>query len=243
MQLASRISRRLRGEAPPKPIPADLVGEADFLEIATRCRPYTMTSYEAQFALYTATRHVHRQGIDGVFVEAGVWRGGSTMLAALTLAALGDDERELFLYDTFAGMTEPTPQDGDVAHERWEARRAEDHNEWAYAPLEQVEANLRDAGIDLARVTIVKGPVEETIPGVLPERIALLRLDTDWYESTRHELEQMYDLVPPGGIVLFDDYGHWQGARQAVDEFFDQRGFRPLLHRIDRAGRMMVKPD
>jgi hypothetical protein len=164
------------------------------------------------------------------------------MLAALTLAALGDDERELFLYDTFAGMTEPTPQDGEVAHERWETRRAEDHNEWAYAPLEQVEANLRSAGLDLARVTLVKGPVEETIPGVLPERVALLRLDTDWYESTRHELEHMYDLVPPGGIVLFDDYGHWQGARQAVDEFFDQRGFQPLLHRIDRAGRMMVKP-
>jgi O-methyltransferase len=244
MHLATRIARRFRGAPPSKPIPVDLEPEREFLEIAKRCQPYTMTSWERQFALYTAVQHVHRHRIDGAFVECGVWRGGSSMLAALTFDALGDRERSFYLYDTFAGMTEPTPEDGAVARERWDERRTDaDHHPWAYASRDEVEANLGGAGIDMGRVRLVEGPVEETIPGVLPDRIALLRLDTDWYESTKHELVHMYDLVPPGGIVLLDDYGHWEGARQAVDEFLAERGIEPLLMRIDRAGRLFVKPD
>jgi O-methyltransferase len=243
MQLATRIARRLRGEEPPKPVPVDLEPEEEFLEIANRCRPYTMTTYERMFALYGAVRHVHRQGIEGAFVECGVWRGGSSMLAALTLDALGDHDRPLYLYDTFAGMTEPTPEDGAVARTRWDERRIDaDHHPWAYASREEVEHNLREAGIDTSRFRLIQGPVEETIPANLPDRIALLRLDTDWYESTKHELVHMFDLVPPGGIVLLDDYGHWEGARRAVDEFLAERGIEPLLMRIDRAGRLFVKP-
>jgi O-methyltransferase len=242
MPLVERISRALGRGQPEKPTPIDLVGEKEFLALAERARPYTMTSWERQFGLWTAVRYIHREGIQGDFVECGVWKGGSTILAGLTFQELGDTSRTLYMYDTFAGMTEPTPEDGSEARTRWEDQRAEDHNDWAYAPQEEVEANLRREGIDMSRVKIVKGPVEETIPGVLPERIALLRLDTDWYDSTKHELEHMYDLVPAGGIVIFDDYGHWEGARTAVDEFFADRGITPLLWRTDRAGRVLVKP-
>ena len=83
--------------------------------------------------------------------------------------------------------------------------------------------------------------MEETIPGRAPERIALLRLDTDWYESTRHELEHLWERLEPGGVLIIDDYGHWAGAREAVDEFFAKRSDAPLLTRVDYTGRIGVK--
>src|SRR2546423_15025751 len=135
-QLATRIARRLRGIEPSKPVPVDLLEEHEFLELAQRCRPYTMTSYERQFALYTATRHLHRAGIAGDFVECGVWRGGSIMLAGLTLQRLGDTERRLYLYDTFAGMTEPAAEGGGTARSRWGGERGRGPHERGLAPRE-----------------------------------------------------------------------------------------------------------
>ena len=73
----------------------------------------------------------------------------------------------------------------------------------------------------------------------MPERIALLRIDTDWYESTRHELVHLYPRLSPGGVLIIDDYGHWQGARKAVDEYF-QAGL--FLNHIDYTGRLAIKP-
>jgi hypothetical protein len=236
-EIAARVRRRMG----PDELPLDLQGEDEFLEIASRCEPFTMTSLERQFALYSAVRYIHANGVEGSFVECGVWRGGSALLAALTLQRLGDEDRELYLYDTFAGMTQPTSEDGPRAQQRWAESEEDGHSSWAYASLEEVEHNLRQAGIALDRVQLVRGPVEETIPTVLPARIALLRLDTDWYESTKHELEHMYDRVPPGGVILIDDYGHWKGARQAVDDFFRDRGIHPLLARVDYTGRMLLK--
>ena len=222
-------------------MPADLAVEDEFVELSHRCEPFTMTSYERQYALYTAVRRVHETDVPGAFVECGVWRGGSTILAALAFERLGDRERELFLYDTFAGMTEPTEVDGDEVRRRWEEQQQEDHNRWAYASRDEVARNLDDAGIDSGRVHLVEGPVEETIPAAAPERIAVLRLDTDWYESTLHELTHLYDRLQPGGVLLIDDYGRWQGARRAVDEFFAARSENAYLIRIDNTGRMLLK--
>ena len=223
-------------------VPIDLQHEEVFLAIARRCRPYTMTSLERQYALFQAVSYVVTAGIPGAFAECGVWRGGSSMLAALAFQAAGSDDREFFLYDTFAGMTEPTPVDGATASRRWRERQAEDHNEWAYAPHEEVARNLASTGLPADRFRLVKGPVEETIPGTVPERIALLRLDTDWYESTRHELLHLYDRLEPGGVLLIDDYGHWPGARRAVDEFIAERRLNLLLVRLDNTGRLALKP-
>ncbi len=217
-------------------------------EIALRVSPYTMTGPERRASLLGAIDHVVRHGIPGDIVECGVWRGGSMMAAALALMARGDTSRHLYLYDTFEGMSEPTEEDRSANGESAQAQLARtdrDHAVWACASLDDVQANVYSTGYPRERIHFVQGKVEDTIPQTLPERIALLRLDTDWYESTRHELRHLYPLVSRHGLMIIDDYGHWQGARQAVDEYFDQRiaqGDAPVfLHRIDYTARLVVK--
>jgi hypothetical protein len=92
------------------------------------------------------------------------------------------------------------------------------------------------------KIHFIKGPVEETIPRQMPSpSIALLRLDTDWYESTKHELIHLFPRLSAGGILIIDDYGHWAGARQAVDEYFAGLPEKYFFHRIDYSGRLIVK--
>ncbi len=221
--------------------------DAAFAPTCARCAPHTMTSVERMYALWQGVRHVHAAGIAGDLVECGVWRGGSAMLAAITLGELGDTGRHLHLYDTFEGMPEPGELDRDPSGARmadeWEqhAGRTEDPV-FAYGALSDVQANMASTGYPAERVSFVQGKVEDTIPAHLPSAVALLRLDTDWYESTRHELEHLWPKLAPGGVLIIDDYGHWAGARQAVDEFFAGRADAPLLNRIDYTGRIGVKP-
>ena len=220
--------------------------EDEFAPLLARCEPFTMTSVERMYGLWQAVRHVSRAGVSGDVVECGVWRGGSSMLAALTLMEIGDAERTLWLYDTFQGMNAPTEKDvsiaGYSAQEDWSRLRDDRESPvLAFATLADVRANMTSTGIDPGRVRYVEGPVETTIPGDVPERIALLRLDTDWYESTKHELEHLWDRLQPGGVLIIDDYGHWVGAREAVDEFFEGRADAPFLTRLDYTGRIGVK--
>ena len=215
--------------------------------LIARVKPFTMTSKERIFALRAAVHYLLANELAGAFVECGVWRGGSTMTMALSLLELGAADRELYLFDTFEGM--PPPQEVDRRFDGVSAQTLLERNEkttnnsyWAVAALDDVQRNLTTTGYPASRLHYVKGLVEQTIPTQAPARIALLRLDTDWYESTRHELEQLYERVVPGGVIIIDDYGWYSGARKAVDEFFAARAFRPLLQRIDRTGRLVVKP-
>jgi hypothetical protein len=200
--------------------------------------PYTMTSAERVHALINAVRYLVANRIPGDFVECGVWKGGSIMAMALTLLELGRTDRGLFLFDTFNGMT--TPGDEDVDYLGQNAREILDSVR-CVASQEEVETAVSSTGYDRSHVHFVKGPVEETIPGQAPESVALLRLDTDWYESTRHELEHLFPRLVPGGVIIVDDYGHWQGARRAVDEYVREHDISLLLHRIDYTGRIGVK--
>ena len=216
-------------------------------DILAQVRPYTMTSPERVAVLVEATRHILAQGICGDFVECGVWKGGSAMAAALALQASGDTNRDLWLYDTYEGMSEPSSNDvsydGESAAEQ--LQHQDIHNPrsvWCYSPLEEVQANLKSTNYPEQRLHFVKGRVEDTLPNTLPDRIALLRLDTDWYESTKHELTHLYPRLVSGGILIVDDYGYWQGSRRAVDEYFDEHGSRPMLVRIDATARIAVKP-
>ena len=168
------------------------------------------------------------------------------MIIAATLMAMGE-ERELMLFDTFAGMSEPTDDDallGDKDYSvlnRWEEDKTDQsHNEWCYASIEDVSRNLDRIGYPKNKIHLVQGMVEDTIPQRAPEKIALLRLDTDWYESTKHELEHLYPKLAEGGVMIIDDYGAWAGAKKAVDEYFD--GQPLLLHRINNSVRVMHKP-
>lgn len=226
----------------PEKFPKDF--DEQTVAIIRAVRPFTMTSPDKLHALISATRYVSRYGIEGDVVECGVWRGGSLHAVARTLDSLDDHDRDLYLYDTFDGMTEPTDKDvrfdGQSAAGELAAQDKAHSAVWAYASLEDVQAGFADVPYPLDRVHFVKGPVEETVPGVLPERVSILRLDTDWYESTAHELKHMYDRLVPGGVLLLDDYGWWQGSRVAVDEFLDRTGERLLLIRMG-TGRIAVK--
>lgn len=227
-------------------IPVDMLRDAAFMEIFHACRPYTMSSPERMYSLFQAVTYVVEQGIEGDFVECGVWKGGSSMIMALRLQQLGDTRRKIYLYDTFEGMSEPTEKDQSHRGEKAEsllnkAQKEADYSVWAYSPIEHVQANLAKTGYAADQLVFVKGKVEDTIPATIPAQIALLRLDTDWYESTKHELIQLYPLLSDKGPLIIDDYGHWEGARQAVDEYFTQQALTPYLHRIDYTGRMMFK--
>jgi hypothetical protein len=249
-QLAARARRTLeRTRGGPDPL-ASL--SADDRPIVERSLPYTLTGVARLQAVVDAVRYCERRGLPGAFAECGVWRGGSVLAMILTLQELGRDERELWLYDTFEGMTAPTALDvspiDPPALETWRAavaRRARPWREY-FDPHEFNEPAVRQTllatGYPERRLHFVRGPVEETLPRHGPESLALLRLDTDWYESTRHELEHLYDRLVPGGVLIVDDYGHWEGARRAVDEYFERHPPAPLLQRIDYTGRMAVKP-
>lgn len=223
---------------------ADL--DPDFLPILKRCQPATMTSIERLYGLYKSVAYVSAARIPGDIVECGVWRGGSMMCAAMTLRQAEDTDRRLFLYDTFEGMVPPLLADVDVSGQPAAARlsmeqRSEDSRIWAYAPIETVHYNMASTGYPEERIVYVRGPVEKTIPETMPDAIAVLRLDTDWYASTRHELEYLFPRLVRGGVLIIDDYGHWKGARRAVDEYFDGGTEKILLNRIDYTGRVGVR--
>jgi O-methyltransferase len=235
-RLFRRSSRRL------PPLPPDL--DDDARTIVETVAPFTMTSPERIVALRDAVRHVCRHQIAGDIVECGVWRGGSMMAVALTLMEIGE-RRPLHLFDTFDGMPPPGELDRDLGGQAAASLLAgeppETGDTWARSPLAEVRRNLAATGYPDHLIRFVPGRVEETIPAAAPEQIAVLRLDTDWYESTRHELEHLFPRLVPGGVLIIDDYGHWQGARRAVDEFLAASRAPLLLSRIDYTGRLAVK--
>ena len=169
------------------------------------------------------------------------------MCAVITFAQLGDHDREIYLYDTFSGMTEPGERDlsvdGKVDPKEifLRTQTGTDSSDWCLATMEEVERNLMTTGYSPERFVLVQGKVEDTIPGALPEKIAILRLDTDWYESTRHEMQYLFPRLVSGGVLIVDDYNHWSGSRQAVDEYLASADIPMLLTTVDSAV-ISVKP-
>jgi O-methyltransferase len=225
-------------------LPADF--DKATVDTYRRVQQYTMTTPERIASLCSAVNYLVKNKVEGDFVECGVWRGGSTMAAIDTLMKNEDTGREIYLYDTFEGMSEPTDMDkvftGTTADELMTTTEKEDPTSvWCYSALEEVRQNVGTLKYPEKKVHYVKGKVEDTIPGTLPGKIALLRLDTDFYESTAHELKHLYPLLVPGGVIIIDDYGHWEGARKAVDEYIAAEKLPLLLNRIDYTGRIGVK--
>lgn len=215
-------------------------------EIYQSVHEFTMTSSQRIYALVEAVKYIVKYEIQGEIVECGVWKGGSSMAVAMALRALGTEERQLYLYDTFAGMSRPSDFDVTISGKLPErelartdvTRRAPGQ---LASPVEEVRKNLRSTGYPEEKLRFIQGKVEDTIPDRVPEKIALLRLDTDWYESTRHELIHLFPRLSKRGVLIIDDYGYWQGARRAVDEYIEENDIHIFLSRIDHAGRIAIK--
>ncbi len=212
-------------------------------ELIASVQSLTMTSPERILAACQAVEHLAKAGIEGDIVECGVWRGGSMVAMARTLIGQDDLTRTLWLYDTFEGMSAPTDRDVDFLGRNADAMlEAEDRQRpesiWCYSPLEQVQDSMEATGYPDSQIRYIQGRVEQTLPQTVPDSIALLRLDTDWYESTKCELEYLFPRLVNGGILIIDDYGHWEGCRRAVDEYLQQHQLNLYLHRIDYTGRM-----
>jgi hypothetical protein len=255
-RLKAVLQRALRGQRPS----AEQSEEDTFLLKATTSdadwriiqqgRERSMTSLERLQTLVDSVRYVVGRDIPGAFMECGVWLGGSVLTMVLTLQDMGVDDRDIYLFDTFEGMTEPTEHDGSQFHEHaqatWDRDKDKGETPWPFwfgaetFTEERVRELLYATGYPQERLHFVRGRVEETVPERAPEDVALLRLDTDWYESTIHELVHLYPRLAREGILIIDDYGHWDGARRAVDEYFGEHG-PVLLTRIDYSGRLVVK--
>ncbi len=241
--------RRRRDASPAAQIEAELAradpGDRPIIE---RCLPYTMTGVPRLQALIDAVRYCERAAVPGAFAECGVWRGGSVVAMITTLQALGNTDRDIYLYDTFEGMTKPTERDVSQFDrpglEIWEQADGRPWPEF-FDPQtfnqETVRATVAGTGYPEERLHFVAGAIEDTVPDHAPEQLALLRLDTDWYESTWHELVHLYPRLHAGGVLIVDDYGHWEGCMRAVDAYFDGHAPPVLLSRIDYAGRLAIK--
>jgi len=244
------IQRSMRGlgyqikplDTRPDCFPANM--NPDFRDIYLTCEPYSMTSIECMYAVYQSVHYIVQSNLPGALVECGVWRGGSAMVMALTLAQLGITDRKIYLYDTYEGMAKPTSKDQRLSGDedtmgKWQRMQREGFVDWCYSSLEEVRNNLAITGYPTDNLLFIQGKVEDTIPDHAPDQIALLRLDTDWYNSTKHELLHLYPLLQRQGVLLVDDYGHWAGQKQAVDEYFANRPL--LMNRIDSSSISAIK--
>lgn len=234
-----RLSTLEKMQKPVTDPAADIRRDVAFMHLFAKVEPYTMAGLERSYSLYKSLAFLHHNNIKGDLVECGVWRGGSCMLMAYYLQSVGDTSRKIYLYDTFEGMTQPGDADGEKEKQEWKRlQQNEQTNNWCLSPLEEVKANMMKSGYPANNLIYVKGKVEDTLPGTMPTEIALLRLDTDWYASTLHELKHLFPLLAQKGILLIDDYGVWQGAQKATDEYFSNQPY--FLQRIDSSGRLVI---
>lgn len=247
---AARAARRIGGDVGEVgdlggawSIPADC--DPATAEIIRKVQAYTLTPPVRIMALCEAVRYLERAGIEGDVVECGVWRGGSMMAAALALLELCRTERRIHLFDTFDEMPPPGELDAHASGLDLHRLHAEGRPDPVYKihPVKRVREVVEGTGYPRERLHFVAGMVEEKIPEHAPETIALCRLDTDWYESTAHEMKHLLPRIPPGGVLILDDYGDFLGARKAVDEVLASDGRPVLMHRVDETCRTIVLPE
>lgn len=208
---------------------------------------FSMTTEIRIYSLIQSLKYIKYKNIKGDFVECGVWKGGNIILFKKFLEKhFKQEDRQIYAYDTYEGMNKPSDFDYNLQN-RKKAKKLllDDKNKttniWGIYGLDQVKTNLINNTDNLDNINFIKGEVEKTLnlEKNLPSKISILRLDTDWYESTKKELEVLYDRVTSGGIIIIDDYGHWGGSKKAVDEFFKNKYV--WMHYIDYACRLIIK--
>ncbi len=201
-------------------------------------RNATMTSFTRCYELWNLSKQILQKRVPGAFVECGVWRGGSAGIMGLAIQN-GGQNRTLHLFDSFEGLPEPGEQDGREAQEYSGGKASGRLNSIAKceATLPVVRSHLFEKlGLAPANVSFHVGWFQDTLPKDAKDigPIAVLRLDGDWYDSTRVCLEHLYPLLSPGGAVILDDYNFWEGCRKATDEYREKHGISTPLIRVDR---------
>ena len=223
--------------------PPDL--EDEFYVYYNQVKRFTMTTPARLYSLWKSAEYLSKYRIPGDIVECGVWKGGSMMLVAQVLQKHQDTKRNLYLYDTFKGMPKPGKEDinyrGTKAMDKWITNSRRGYNLWDFAGLDEVRKNMSLTGYPSKKIQFIPGLVEDTLKKSQPSEIALLRLDTDLYSSTAVELSRLYPRLVRGGVLIVDDYGHWLGAKKAVDEYFSKNLNPTLLTRVDYSARIAVK--
>ncbi len=215
------------------------------------CKKETMVNEIHLKYLFNVIKTVNIENIEGSIVECGVWKGGCSMWMMLCQKQFNMN-RSFYLYDTFDGMTFPDSEkdsseavdtytkinDGTYSrdYDKWHSK-----NKWAYAPLDYVKNNINKTNYDLSKINYVVGDVTKTLDETIPTKISLLRLDTDWYSSTKKELDVLYPLVSKNGYIIVDDYYAWKGSREATDEFL-KKNIKDItiIKNLKLTGGMMV---
>lgn len=222
------------------------INDPFFFEVARKVSQHTISDIPAQWAMYKALEHIVRHEVPGDIVECGVWNGGSILLAAYALKHFGDTSRKLYLYDTFEGMPKPDDVDvdckGNSALQAWQAFRDQGRI-WGYGgTLDMVREVVLRAGYPEENFVFVKGMVEDTMEDTLPETISMLRLDTDLYGSTYHELVHGYPRLSQQGVLIVDDYGYFMGSRKATDQYIEENKLPLFLARLNSSVHIAIKP-
>lgn len=243
-EIFTRFFKQFEKVQGPRIIYSDI--DKDEMDIISKVEKFSLTGIARLQSLIKAVKYIESNNIQGSIVECGVYKGGSVMAAMEALKNLNNKTRDFYLYDTYEGMTAPTVN--DTTFEGKSAKKAfvEKDEFWdhiaCYSSLQEVKENIATCDYPIEKIKFIKGKVEDTIPVIsIPDKIAILRLDTDFYESTKHELEQLYPLLEKGGILIIDDYGHWAGCKKAVDEYFEKNNIQIFLSRIDYSCRLAVK--
>ena len=239
----------------PKIVEASPVIVYDYADISEEskriyqaCLPYTMISLERTDAIVASIEYLCKNNIPGDIVECGVWRGGAMYAAAQALVARKCLNRKIFLFDMFDvqgifSTTNETEHDTNfLGNSVAQAISTGLYKREDYLyQIEDVRSLLKSTGYPEENIVFKVGRVEDTLPDDEVKQVALLRLDTDWYESTIHELNHLYPKLVKDGVLLIDDYGHWVGCRKAVDEYISKNNLKMFLHRTDYTGRSVIK--
>jgi O-methyltransferase len=256
-KLLAALKHRLSPQRPDKSAPAPLnhISYAELNEeeraLITRAisSQLSMTSENNLATTALACKYILKNQIEGDFMECGVWRGGHSIIAA---SMLRNTDKKIYMLDTFSGMTQPDERDvrvidGQSAESIFTAKRAgPDSSDWCLASLDEVKKNIKGFGlesmIERNQTIFIKGKAEDVLrdPSTdLPNKISCLRLDTDWYMSTKAELEVLWPRISLGGILIIDDYSYWDGCMKAVNEYFINT--KLFLAPIDGSARVAIK--
>ena len=227
------------------PFPVEFSNEEK--KIIDSIEDYTMTNRARIFTLINIFKEITHNDIIGDFVECGVWRGGNLIMLQ-KLNDLYQQNKTIHGFDTFEGMTESGEFDIDLRNikskELLKSTKKINNkkNIWAYCDIENVRKNI-SKNLPKHNIKLIKGDVKNTLldHNNLPNKISILRLDTDFYDSTKIELEILYPRLSKGGYLIIDDYGHFKGCQKAVDEYF--KNSKITLHYSDYSCRFFKKDE